>query len=122
MAAPRGRRKRGPAPGMATHRPRLLDRSLQHGKSSRLPDAARGNGMRRFVILLALAGILVVAGALVFLLWDLDWRWRATTVTRNQAEISQALDQSGWVSPHLTGPRLYVIAYRDCQACQQLEQ
>lgn len=78
--------------------------------------------MRRFVILLALAGVLVVAGAVVFLLWDLDWRWRPTTVTRNQAEIAQTLEQSGWVSPHLTGPKLYVIAYRGCQACQQLEQ
>ena len=78
--------------------------------------------MRRFVIWLALAGILVVAGAVVFLLWDLDWRWRPHTVTKNQTEIAQALEQSGWVSPHLTGPKLYVIAYRGCQACQQFEQ
>ena len=35
--------------------------------------------------------------------------------------IAQALDQSGWVSPHLTGPKLYVIAYRDCAACADFE-
>jgi len=78
--------------------------------------------MRRFVILLALAGILVVAAAVVFLSWDLDWRWRPTTIARNQTEIAQTLEQSGWVSPHLTGPKLYVLAYRGCQACQQFEQ
>lgn len=78
--------------------------------------------MRRFVISLALIGILVVAGAVLFLFWDLDWRWRPHTITRNQAEIAQALDQSGWVSPHLTGPKLYVIANRGCAACNQLEQ
>jgi hypothetical protein len=78
--------------------------------------------MRRFLIGLVLVGILVVAGAVVFLMWDLDWRWRPHTVARNQTEIAQALDQSGWVSPHLTGPKLYVIAYRDCAACTQFEQ
>src|SRR5215469_12281256 len=78
--------------------------------------------MRRFLLWLVLAGVVVVAGAVVFLMWDLDWRWRPATVTRNQAEIAQALDQSGWVSPHLTGPKLYVIAFRACAACTQFEQ
>ncbi len=70
--------------------------------------------MRRFLLGLVLVGILAVAGAVVFLMWDLDWRWRPHTITKHQAEIAQALDQSGWVSPHLTGPKLYVIVYRDC--------
>jgi hypothetical protein len=79
--------------------------------------------MRRFLPLwLSLAGVLVVAGAIVFLMWDLDWRWRPSTITRNQAEIGAALDQSGWVSPHLQGPKLYVIAFRACDACTQFEQ
>ncbi|HEY1425107.1 MAG TPA: hypothetical protein VGF50_00415 [Caulobacteraceae bacterium] len=78
--------------------------------------------MRRFVIWLALIGIVVVAGAVLFLKWDLDWRWRPHAITRNQTEIGQALDQSGWVSPHLTGPHLYVIAYRGCAACSEFEQ
>ena len=78
--------------------------------------------MRRFLLILGLAGVLVVVGAAVYLMWDLDWRWRPHTVARGQAEIAQALDQSGWVSPHLTGPRLYVIAYRDCDACTRFEQ
>jgi hypothetical protein len=58
----------------------------------------------------------------VFLMWDLDWRWQPHTITKNQAEIAQALDQSGWVSPHLTGPKVYVIGYRACEACLSFEQ
>jgi hypothetical protein len=78
--------------------------------------------MRRFLLFLGLAAILVVAGAVVYLMWDLDWRWRPHTVTKHQAEIAEALSQSGWVSPHLTGPKVYMIANRDCAACIQLEQ
>src|SRR5580704_4676162 len=78
--------------------------------------------MRGFLIGLVVVGILAVAGAVLFLMWDLDWRWQPHTIAKNQTELAQALDQSGWVSPHLTGPKLYVIAYRDCAACTQFEQ
>ena len=74
--------------------------------------------MRRFLLILGLAAVVVVAGAVVYLMWDLDWRWRPHTVTKHQAEIAQALDQSGWVSPHLTGPKVYVILYQGCETCQ----
>jgi hypothetical protein len=74
--------------------------------------------MRRFLLILGLAGIVVVAGAVVYLMWDLDWRWRPHTITQHQAEIAQALEQSGWVSPHLTGPKVYVILYQGCAPCQ----
>jgi hypothetical protein len=74
--------------------------------------------MRRFLLILGLSAVVVVAGAAVYLMWDLDWRWRPHTITRRQAEIAQALDQSGWVSPHLTGPKLYVILYDGCEPCQ----
>ena len=77
--------------------------------------------MRRFLLILGLAAVVVVAGAVVYLMWDLDWRWRPHTITKHQAEIAQALDQSGWVSPHLTGPKLYLIVYRDCAACTDFE-
>ena len=78
--------------------------------------------MRRFLLILGLAAILVVAGAVVYLMWDLDWRWRPHTIEKHQAEIAEALSQAGWVSPHLTGPKVYVIAYRDCEPCTRLEQ
>jgi hypothetical protein len=74
--------------------------------------------MRRFLVILGLAAIALVAGAVVYLMWDLDWRWRPHTVTKHQAEIAQALDRSGWVSPHLTGPKVYVVVYQGCDPCQ----
>jgi len=78
--------------------------------------------MRRFLIFLVLFAMVAVVGACVYLMWDLDWRWRPHAVTKNQTEIAQALDTSGWVSPHLTGPKLYAIVYRGCDACTALEQ
>ena len=76
--------------------------------------------MRRFLLILAVLGVAAVAGAIVFLMWDLDWRWRPHTIVKNQAEIAEALGRSGWVSPHLTGPKVYVILYHGCQACDAL--
>lgn len=75
--------------------------------------------MRRFLVILGLVGaaVAIVGGAIVYLLWDLDWRWRPHTITRHQTEIAQALEQSGWVSPHLTGPKVYVILYDTCEPC-----
>jgi len=79
--------------------------------------------MRRWlvVLVLVLTGIVVAAGATLFLIWDLDWRWEPHTVTKDQDEIAKALDQAGWVSPHLTGPKLYLIVYRDCPDCTAFE-
>ncbi len=78
--------------------------------------------MRRVVVFLGLIAVLVVAGACVYLAWDLDWRWRPHTITKSQDAIAQSLDQSGWVSPHLTGPKLYVVVYRACDACNTFQQ
>jgi hypothetical protein len=76
--------------------------------------------MRKVLAALVFAAIVTVGGAVVFVVWDLDLRWRPHTVTRDQAEIARILDQSGWVSPHLTGPKLYMVAYRDCAACTRV--
>jgi hypothetical protein len=56
--------------------------------------------------------VLAAIGATVFAVWWFDWRWRPHTVAKHQDEIAQALQQSGWVSPHLTGPKLYLITFR----------
>jgi hypothetical protein len=77
--------------------------------------------MRNFLAWLAVLAVTALAGFIVFELWNLDWRWRPHTIDKHQAMIAQALEQSGWVSPHLTGPKLYVIAYRDCAACTDFE-
>jgi len=77
--------------------------------------------MRKVLAWLVFAAIVVVAGAVVFAIWDFDLRWRPHTITKHQTEIAQALEQAGWVSPHLTGPKVYVIAHRSCAQCDQLE-
>lgn len=63
-------------------------------------------------VLLSVAAIVAVGAY-----WWLDLRWRPRTITRHQAEIAKILDESGWVSPGLTGPRLYMIGFRACANC-----
>ena len=66
-----------------------------------------------FVTLLVLAAI----GAGLYGWWTLDLRWRPHDITQDQAQIGKILRGSGWVSPGLSGPKLYLIAYRDCIDC-----
>jgi hypothetical protein len=61
--------------------------------------------------------ILVVVGAGYWALWNYDLRWRPHTITKHQAEIAQALEQAGWVSPGAKGPKLYMVGYRSCEDC-----
>jgi hypothetical protein len=75
--------------------------------------------LRNWVLTLLMLGIAV--GAL-FEWWNLDVRWRPHPITKNQSEIGKILQGSGWVSPHLDGPKLYVIAYRDCPDCVRYEE
>ena len=77
--------------------------------------------MRRAPFFIVLVAIAAVVSAGVYLAWDLDWRWRPHTITQRQDTIARALDQSGWISPHLTGPKLYLIVYRACAACDAFE-
>ena len=60
---------------------------------------------------------LAVVGAALWAWWNFDLRWRPKTITRNQAEITKILETSGWVSPGLKGPRLYMVSFRTCPDC-----
>jgi hypothetical protein len=60
-------------------------------------------------------------GGVLYLWWSLDLRWRPHQIGKHQDEIAKILEGSGWVSPGLTGPKLYVIAYRDCPDCNRYE-
>ena len=60
---------------------------------------------------------IAVIGAGAFAYWNIELRWRPKTITRHQAEIAQILEQSGWVSPGLPGPRLYMVSFRTCPDC-----
>jgi hypothetical protein len=77
--------------------------------------------MQRVRLWFTLAAIVFVVGAGLWLWWNFDLRWRPRTISRDQAQIAKILDGAGWVSPHLPGPKLYVIAYRACPECIQLE-
>lgn len=70
--------------------------------------------------LIAVAVVLAI-GAVTYGYWSLELRWRPKTVDRHQAEITKILEQSGWVSPGLAGPKLYMISARDCPACAQFK-
>lgn len=65
--------------------------------------------------------MLIVIGAVGWLWWTLDLRWRPHAVTKDQAQIARILDGAGWVSPHLRGRQIYMIVYRDCAACTAVE-
>ncbi len=77
--------------------------------------------MRAFRALLILL-VLALAGGGAYEWWNLFARFQPHTVTKDQAQIGKILQASGWVSPGLSGAKLYVIAYRDCAACVQFEQ
>lgn len=60
--------------------------------------------------------MLTLVGAGLWAWWNYDLRWRPKTITRNQAEITRILEQSGWVSPGRTG-RSSWSASRSCPDC-----
>ncbi|MDR3512809.1 MAG: hypothetical protein P4L73_14330 [Caulobacteraceae bacterium] len=77
--------------------------------------------MRKFTAwTLIVLFVAVIAGGL-YLWWRLDLRWRPHVIGKNQAEIGKILEGAGWVSPGQTGPKLYLIAYRDCADCSRYE-
>src|SRR5687768_15851679 len=73
--------------------------------------------MKRFRLWASLVLVGLVAGGSLFAWWWWDLRWRPHTIKRDQAEIARLLEGAGWVSPGLTGPKLYMLGYRSCTDC-----
>lgn len=73
--------------------------------------------MKTFMRWLVAVAVLAVIGAGAFAYWNLELRWQPKTITRHQAEIAQILEQSGWVSPGVPGPKLYMLSFRACPDC-----
>lgn len=71
--------------------------------------------MNKLVVWFVLIAVAVVVAVGAY--WQLDLRWRPKTITRNQAEIVALLEPSGWVSPGLDGPKLYMVGFRECSNC-----
>jgi hypothetical protein len=77
--------------------------------------------MKRVRLWATILAVFVAVGGGLWLWWDFDLRWRPHTIKKDQAQIARILDTSGWVSPHLTGPRLYMVSYRSCSDCIRFE-
>lgn len=73
--------------------------------------------MKRLRLWAAAGLILFLVGGGLFGWWWWDLRWRPHDVKRDAAEITALLEGAGWVSPGLTGPKLYMIGYRSCADC-----
>jgi hypothetical protein len=71
---------------------------------------------------LLLFAIVAIVGGGFYLWWRMDLRWRPHEITRHQDEIGQILEKSGWVSPGLTGPKLYMVSFRSCPDCVRFEE
>jgi len=71
--------------------------------------------MRRFFlgsIVAAVVGLLL-AGAGYWAYWNFYSRFQPVTISRNQAEVQQLLDEASWVSDGSGGQPLYIVTYRD---------
>ncbi len=73
--------------------------------------------MKRLRLWATLGLVLFLTGGGLFGWWWWDLRWRPHDINRDAAEITRLLDGAGWVSPGLTGPKLYMVGYRSCTDC-----
>lgn len=74
--------------------------------------------MRRVLIWSILTAIVAVVliGVGYWAYWNFFARFQPVTVTQNQAEIQQLLDEASWVSEGAGGRPVYVVGYRDSAA------
>ncbi|MDB5431991.1 MAG: hypothetical protein JWP35_3107 [Caulobacter sp.] len=73
--------------------------------------------MGRLGLWLSIILVVAAVGAGLWAYWNFDLRWRPKTITKHQAEITKILEASGYVSPRLPGPKLYMISFRSCPDC-----
>ncbi len=73
----------------------------------------------RFLFFSLVAVILggLIAGGGYWAYWNFYERFRPVTIAKNQVEIQRLLDEGDWVSPHRSGPAMYLVGYRDCSDC-----
>lgn len=68
----------------------------------------------------SIIGLLIGAAIAGGLFWAYEYFWarfQPTLLTKDAAQIQRLLDEGDWVSPGRTGRALYMVTYRDCDAC-----
>lgn len=73
--------------------------------------------MKTFRLWASLILALVVGCGALWAWWNFDLRWRPHDIDKHAEEITRILESSGWVSPGLTGPKLYMVSFRTCPDC-----
>lgn len=73
--------------------------------------------MKSFRLWGMLALFVVLVGGALWAVWNFDLRWRPHTIKKDQAQITRILEEAGWVSPGLAGPKLYMVSFRSCPDC-----
>jgi hypothetical protein len=72
----------------------------------------------------SIIGLLIggaVAGA-AFWAYEYFWaRFKPTLLTKDASQVQRLLDEGDWVSPGRKGPAVYMLTYRDCDACGAYE-
>jgi hypothetical protein len=65
-------------------------------------------------------GLLIGAAIAGGLFWAYEYYWarfQPKILTKDTAQIQRLLDEGDWVSPGRPGRVLYMVTYRDCDAC-----
>jgi hypothetical protein len=68
----------------------------------------------------SIIGLLIGAAIAGGLFWAYEYFWarfQPKILTKDAGQIQRLLDEGDWVSPGRAGRALYVVTYRDCDAC-----
>ena len=68
----------------------------------------------------SIIGLLIGAAVAGGLFWAYEFFWarfQPRILTKDAALIQRLLDEGDWISPGRPGRALYMVAYRDCDAC-----
>lgn len=68
----------------------------------------------------SIIGLLIGAAIAGGLFWAYEYFWarfQPKVLTKDAAQIQRLLDEGDWVSPGRAGRVLYMVTYRDCDAC-----
>jgi hypothetical protein len=68
----------------------------------------------------SIIGLLIGAAVAGGLFWAYEFFWarfQPRILTKDAAQIQRLLDEGDWISPGRSGRALYMVVYRDCDAC-----